>query len=56
VVTTKSDGNAIQAGLRVVFGADSGFLTDGIVGPVTLSFLEQLCRSVPLADGTEPVA
>ena len=34
---------AVQAGLRVVFGADDGSLADGIIGPVTLSFLGELC-------------
>ena len=55
VTKGRTDASAMQAGLRVVFGADSGFLSDGIIGPVTLSFLEQLCRSVPLAEGTELV-
>ena len=35
---------AVQAGLRVVFGADDGCLSDGIIGPVTLSFLGAALR------------
>ena len=47
---------AVQAGLRVAFGEDARDLSDGVIGPVTLSFLGQLCAQVPLAAGTDPVA
>lgn len=47
---------AVQAGLRAAFGEDARDLSDGVIGPVTLSFLAQLCQQVPLAEGTEPVA
>ncbi|WP_111429161.1 hypothetical protein [Rhodobacteraceae bacterium DSL-40] len=50
-----ADRSLIQAGLRVYFGADGGFLSDGIIGPVTVSFLRKLCETMPLAAGTDPV-
>ncbi|MEM8572388.1 MAG: hypothetical protein AAGG56_15985 [Pseudomonadota bacterium] len=51
-----ADRSLIQAGLRVYFGADTGFLSDGIIGPVSSSFLSQLCDQIPLQTGTDIVS